>query len=321
MNKRDFIKQGITFSMGSFLFTKPYANHMERSNLIDPSEVHLELYKLINSIRNDGNDVEIEEEGIDLFERFMTSDKFRERFDKVILDEFEELKAAKGISLSEDQKLTFLLFSASIRWAKIDRVGSNIPLFGGFSFNHPLAMTLMPSDRWKRNHEDFLEYEETSKEDAELLRNLVWFDSPTAPNVNPSTSYYTCLVSDGISFPSEFYFYDDGVIYPLPFTTYTEYLRALMANVGVECWQYFYVEPELVFRKNKGLNYMTTDLRSGTRLVEDLHPYTYNDSYDFDRLDLIYEYLQRVHRFLPDAFPTFDFDHQKVYIDRLKDLL
>ena len=65
---------------------------------------------------------------------------------------------------------------------------------------------------------------------------------------------------------------------------------------------------------------MTTYLRAGTRLVEDFSTYDYNPTYDFDRLDIIHEYLNRCARFLPAAFPALNFDHQKVYLEKLEKL-
>lgn len=86
-------------------------------------------------------------------------------------------------------------------------------------------------------------------------------------------------------------------------------------------WQYFYVDPELLIRRNKALNYMTTDLRKGTRLVEDFRIYEYNPDYTFDRLDMIVDYLQRCVRFLPGAFPNLNLNHQRIFMERLESLL
>jgi len=120
------------------------------------------------------------------------------------------------------------------------------------------------------------------------------------------------------TFPNEFYYYDGGIFYPLPFKSYDEYISALIANAGVVYWQYFYIEPEEIIGKNKGLNYMTSDLRIGTRKVDNINIYQYNPEYQFDRLDLIVEYLNYCVQYLPDAFPTINFEHQKKYLQSLE---
>jgi hypothetical protein len=133
--------------------------------------------------------------------------------------------------------------------------------------------------------------------------------------------YYGCVRFNEDSFPHEFYFFDGGVIYALPFQSYEEYIKALIANAGLECWQYFYVDPHLLIQKNRGRNYMATDLRKGTRLVEDFRMYDYDPAYNFDRLDMIHEYLQRCVRFLPGAFPTLNLEHQRMYLHKLESLM
>jgi hypothetical protein len=55
--------------------------------------------------------------------------------------------------------------------------------------------------------------------------------------------------------------------------------------------------------------------------VENIRIYEYNPSYTFDRLDLILEYLQRVVRVFPTAFPELDFSWQASHVDALAALV
>ena len=94
----------------------------------------------------------------------------------------------------------------------------------------------------------------------------------------------------------------DLQLFPLPFTSAEEYLRAMIASAAVECWQYFYIDPELVISKSKGLSYFTWDLHFRTELGHDLDVAYYVENAPHDRLDLIAEYLERCIRILPGTF-------------------
>ena len=225
------------------------------------------------------------------------------------------------MEVNEDQQITFALFSSHFRWKKVDSVEGTWPLYGGFTFHLGESMVLWPSNKWKKGYEDFLQYAKEDEEQKDLLSKLTWFESPT-PVAGPIyTPYYGCVLVEEGHFPDKFYFFDGGIIYPLPFKSYEEYITTLLGNAGVECWQYFYVDPELLVKRNKGLNYMTTDLRFRTHLVEKIAPFVYEPSYTFDRLDLIVEYLKRCAKHLPPAFPAIDFGHQEKYLEELEKLL
>ena len=86
----------------------------------------------------------------------------------------------------------------------------------------------------------------------------------------------------------------------------------MIASAAVRCWQYFYVDPELIINKSKGLSYFTWVLYLKTRLDNDLISMNYVENAQYDRLDLIAEYLERCVRILPDTFPN----HHKVYFKR-----
>jgi hypothetical protein len=289
--------------------------------LLKISELHIRLNNLIETIKNDSVEISIVEQSIGLLNQFIADEKFRKKFSGFAERKMEKVKTSFGITINEDQKTPFFLFSAYLRWMWVDQEGPNLPLFGGFAFKQGAAMMDASSDSWKKEHEDFLEFETSTPEAEALLTKLVWFESPTSANSSTFAPYYGCVLPNEKTFPHEFYFYDGGIIYPLPFQTFEAYLLALIANAGVECWQYFYVGPEQLIQKNKGLNYMTTALRKGTRLTEDLTVYEYDPSLKFDRLDLIHEHIQRCVTFLPAAFPTLNLEQQRVYLEQLESLL
>lgn len=280
-----------------------------------------QLKRFIETIESASNDVVIEEQSADLFERFLSDKDFHEEFSQHVNMSLEGVKSMSNLTIDEDQSLTFMLFSASLSWLKTDREGGNPPLAGGFSFNDGETMILERSEVLKNWYANFLEYEAPNPEEEALLAQLRWFESPYPQVSSIRVPFLGCVLPNGKTFPHDFYFFDGGIVYPLPFKTYTAYIQALIDNAGLIGWQYFYVDPGLLIKRNKGLNYMTTDFRKGTRLVENLPLYQYNPSYTFDRLDLIHEYLKRSHRFLPGAFPTLNFDHQKTWLENLEKLL
>jgi hypothetical protein len=279
------------------------------------------LKGLIENVKNNSHDVSIVDQSTDLLDRFIADEEFRTKFSGFADQKMEKVKSSYGISINEDQSISFFLFSAHLRWMWVDQEGPNFPLFGGFTFKQGAAILEESSNSWKKEHQDFLKFEKSTHEAELLLAELAWFESPTSANSSTFAPYYGCVLPNEKSFPNDFYFYDGGIIYPLPFKSYEEYLLALIANAGLECWQYFYVDPGQLIQKNKGLNYMTTELRKGTRLIEDLNIYEYNPSCEIDRLELIHEYIKRCVRFLPGAFPTLNFDHQREYLQKLESML
>ena len=280
---------------------------------MEPTDIHFQLKEFIETVEKHTKDVEIDGQSTRMLLQFMTDEAFRQKFIPLIKRRMEKVKTEKGLSISKDQEIPFTLFGAHLRWYSYE-------LVGGFQFCYGSSMIFsrITTDAWKKDHEDFLKYESSSRNDQILLDRLLYFESPTAPNAAIRTSYYGCVVENDHSFPHDFYFYDDGLIYALPFNGYQEYIEAMLVNAAVECWQYFYISPQELVKKNKGLNYMTTDLRMTTELVQNISVYEYNPNYSFDRLDLIFEYLQRVVRFLPEGFPTLNFDHQNEYLKELE---
>ncbi|MEM6316409.1 MAG: hypothetical protein AAF960_02000 [Bacteroidota bacterium] len=290
---------------------------------MEPTEVHFQIQAFIELVKNSADSgVEIDKRQTNMFDRFLTEPDFQKKFGQLTRKEIDKLKVSKNVTISQDQEIAFSLFWPRVTWSRADKQFSQPALTGGFVFSDGVAMLTERTDGWKKNQDNFLEYEKETTNDQALLDQLLWFESPTAPiSVELYAPYYGCVLPNDHSFPHDFYFYDDGLMYQLPFNGYQEYIEALLANAAVQCWQYFYVPPQELVRKNKGLNYMTTFLRINTQLAEDFHIFEYNPTYTFDRLDIIHEYLQRVVRFLPLAFPTLNFDHQKAYLKELNQLM
>lgn len=283
--------------------------------------IHQELVQFVELVRSGAVGVTLHEQSTKELEQYVADPAYREKFASFVAGKIGKVESKMGISVNDDQQLTFSLFSAYLRWVESEPGGGDVSLKGGFKFNQARSMLKNSTDDWRDSYQDFLKYEKPSPEDQELFSKLTWFESPTFPGRAPLTSYYGCVLPNKETFPDAFYFYDGGVVYPLPFKTYEAYILALTANAGVDCWQYFYVDPALIVQKNKGLNYMTTQLRIGTRLVENMKVYEYDASYEIDRLDLIHEYLQRIQRVLPEAFPDFDLAHQATWLQKLEELL
>ena len=280
-----------------------------------------QIKQFIDFVREHPGPVKVYEESTKMFDQFMTDDNFKKKFIPHIERWIEMVKSKCSVSVEDDHKLTFSLFSVYLRWEVEDPELGNIPLMGGFTFNSGPSMLISPNGAWRDSYQDYIKYENPDQSARDLVERLTWFESPSFPGRAPLTHYYGCVLPNGTTFPNEFYFYDGGVVYALPFKTYAEYIQALLASAGVDCWQYFYIDPKIIVEANKGSNYITTQLRVGTRFVEDISIYEYNPSYTFDRLDLILEYLNRVARVFPMAFPDMDFSRQAGHVDALAALV
>ncbi|MEM1120921.1 MAG: hypothetical protein AAGJ18_10770 [Bacteroidota bacterium] len=289
---------------------------------MEPTDVHFQIQAFIELAKKSGqNDVAIEKCQTNMFDKFLTEPAFQQKFGQLIQKEIEKIKTTSGITISADQIIPCYLFSPQLRWSRVDKEHGQPALSGGFCFNQGVAMVTEKLDGWKSRYADFLAYEAGTPEDQVLLDQLVWFESLSLPLSGLLTPFLGCVLPNSRSFPHDFYFFDDGLIYRLPFGSYRAYIEALLANAAIKCWQYFYIPPKELVQKNRGLNYMTTQLRVSTQLAEDIPFDKHDPAFTFDRLDIIHEYLERVVRFLPMAFPTLNFDHQKRYLETLEALI
>ncbi len=281
------------------------------------------IYDFIDVVKSKSPEIAIEEEDLQMFNQFIEDAEFEEKFSKIIEGRISRVMDKQNLTINEDQQIPFFLFSAFMRWKRVVQEENEPLIYGGFAFNGGRNILKATSKFWQISHDEFLQYGELSKKETDLLHQLSWFESPTRNDHSEAlyTPYSGCVLVNSKTFPNDFYFYDGGISYALPFKNYEEYITALLANAGVEYWQYFYIKPKLLVSKNKGVNYMTTQLRHNTLLVEDLNGYSYDPSLKIDRLDLILEYLKWCVRYLPKSFPSIDFTHQQEYLKRLEKLV
>ena len=172
---------------------------------------------------------------------------------------------------------------------------------------------------WERSETAFDRFENK----GEMLddpRALSWIESTTAVrNVLPTESYGCTRIKDSADL-DEFYFYDSGKLYDLPFQSAEAYFDALFSSAAVECWQYFFIDPQVIIEKNKGLPYITWNLHYRSHLSDGIGLLQYNPAIPYDRLDLINEYLERCVLLLPKSFPFLDFSHHIAYYENFQQL-
>lgn len=284
-----------------------------------PTRPHYQIIEFLDVLRHTSGHVTLKTCDTELFEQYITDPETREKFDSHRLRRFERIRDRQGIGISEDQQFLFFAFSAHLQWQRIDTEGPEHPLRGGFALRSggEIARAMKkPCKVLTASYQDFTKYEVPKPQDAALMEQLLWFDRMFPTAGSQYTGFNACVRPGDDTFPADFYFYDDGLPYALPFKTYADYIDAMVRNAAVECWQYFYIDPEEIITRNRGLSYMTTRLRVSTGLKEGLPVYELDPAFKYDRLDLIREYLGRCVRTLPLAFPEINFDHQAAYLDR-----
>ena len=229
----------------------------------------------------------------------------------------EEIKQKTAIEFNEENDYWFYISSVRLYWTRLSFEGKG-DLAGGFFINAPTMIFL-------KYQQEFWEWSEMAFDDfdnkAALLddpRHLSWFESTTAINSGLLTPYFGCTKIKHSADLDEFYFYDSGKLYDLPFKSVEEYFSAMFSTAAVECWQYFFIPPEVIIEKNKGLPYITWDLHYRSQLEEGIDLLQYNPSIQYDRLDLINEYLERCVTVLPKSFPYLDFRHHLEYYKGFK---
>lgn len=231
----------------------------------------------------------------------------------------EKIEIKHKIKLTEEQKLVFYL-PGEFSWTREAQKPEEFLIQGGMFFNGLTDIFSFEPTFFEYSLDKFLKYEDDSKTDIELIRKLRFIESPTSLQDATYTPYFGCVkLKEGeFEFPNEFYFYDSGLVYKLPFTTYEEYIDALIQSAAVNCWQYFYINPEEIVSKNKGVKYITWGLHTRTRLDEDLAGLFFVSDAKYDRLDLINEHLEQCVKLLPSSFPFLKFEHHTQYYSHFK---
>lgn len=232
----------------------------------------------------------------------------------------EMIESNFKIKLTDEQKLIFYL-PEQLSWTREAQKEGEYLLKGGTYFNGIMdVISSKPTTFFEYSLDKFLKYEDESKTDIELIRKLRFIESPTSLQDATYTPYFGCVTLKEGEFPNEFYFYDSGLVYKLPFTTYEDYIDALIQSAAVNCWQYFYINPEEIVSKNKGVKYITWGLHTRTSLDEDLAGLFFVPDAKYDRLDLINEHLEQCVKLLPGSFPFLKFEHHIQYYNHFKKL-
>lgn len=229
----------------------------------------------------------------------------------------EEIKQKKEIEFNEANDYWLYIIGAHLYWTRMGREGKG-SLAGGFYINGATMIFLTDQQKfWERSEMAFDRFDNK----AALLddpRHLSWFESTTGIKDPLSTPYFGCTKIKNSADLDEFYFYDSGKLYDLPFKSVKDYFSAMFSTAAVECWQYFFIPPEVIIEKNKGLPYITWNLHYRSELEDGIKLLQYNPSIQYDRLDLINEYLERCVTLLPKSFPYLDFSHHIEYYEGFK---
>ena len=273
------------------------------------------IYLFIKSINEKSNGIIVDVQNVEIAEMIVKGKK--EKFvnqDNVRKSEFKE---KYNIDLTNEQLEDFYLTSCKLKWKRTEQLSGEGYLLGGFAFNGLTPLFESQVQFWKESTGVFDQSDQENSIDYNLLKQFRWLESPTPLNFAELTPQFGCVKFEQHKFPEQFYFYDSGLIFPLKFKSLEEYITNLICSAAVTCWQYFYIDPDLVISKNKGLKYVTWSLHSLSKLDAGLKKLEYNKNIKVDRLDLINEYLERCIRLLPDAFPFIDFSHHVNYYNNL----
>ena len=216
------------------------------------------------------------------------------------------VKRKKNYELSEQQTLLYFLAGIEILWTRPAKI-SEILLHGGFAFNGLTDVLTMKTDFWVDSIKEF--GKNPSSEELKFLNTLSWFESPTPHALAIYTPMYGCFELLENKYPERLFFYDSGTVYELDMT-FEAYISNLIDSVAVYCWQYFYIDPDVIIRKNKGIKgtawYMSMEI-------------------DFpeqnDRLENIIMYMEYCVKLLPTSFPGKDFTFHQNSLDKLKSKL
>lgn len=278
------------------------------------------LYEFVQDVKKNSKSFvridEIEAANLENFLELKTNSMHDPSIDSFV----EFMEDIRGIKLNDEKKWIKYL-RINLTWTREAQETGQFLLKGGCYFNGITdVISSKPTTFFEYSLDKFLKYEEESKTDINLIHKLRFIESPTSLQDATYTPYFGCVTLKEKEFPTDFYFYDSGLVYKLPFITYEGYIDALIQSAAVNCWQYFYVNPQEVIQKNKGIKYITWGLHTRTRLDEDLAGLNFVPDAKYDRLDLINEHLKQCVELLPDTFPFLNFEHHINYYNEFKKL-
>lgn len=243
------------------------------------------------------------------------------RIEKVFANKIETIEKECGVTFSLDDRKLPYIHSVRFFWQRPEQFHKEGFLQGGFFLCGLTDLFLMGrSDFYTPSLTHFLCYETTAKTDVGLIESVEWIESPVNPLEGEYIPLFGCVKLEKGKFPNQFYFYDSGIIYPLPFKSYKEYLTAMINSACVVGWQYFYVPSDLIVKLNEGLHYITWARHTTTSLGEEYGNLNPIQNPLYDRLDMINDSLERSARLLPQTFPFIDFSHHISYYEKFKQL-
>ena len=231
----------------------------------------------------------------------------------------EKIKNLVNIEFDDSNDFWLYISGLEIYWVRIAREGKG-SLAGGFYINGASMIFLTEQQEFWKDSEMLFDRFENKEEMLDDPRALSWIECTTAVRNALATESYGCTRIKDSADLDEFYFYDSGKLYDLPFQSAEAYFDALFSSAAVECWQYFFVDPQVIIEKNKGLPYITWNLHYRSELRDDMYLFKYNPAIPYDRLDLINEYLERCVLLLPKSFPFLDFSHHIAYYENFQQL-
>lgn len=275
------------------------------------------LYRLVNEIPNKAKDISILKADVKILDTLFIGDS--KKIEKLSRETIDELKEEYGISIDMSDVEFSYLTSCRFKWKRPEKETEGY-LEGGFIFNGLTDIFANNLQFWEKSIDEFVEFENKNLIDFNLIKELRWIESPVIPTEAEYCPQFGCVKLEKGKLPKEFFFYDSGIVYPLPFKTLNEYINGLTASGFVNCWQYFYIDPQIIIPKNKGIKYLTWSKHTSSRLVGEFASNNNEDVIKHDRLDLINEYLQRCIRLLPASFPFMNFEHHERYYVRFKKL-
>lgn len=276
----------------------------------------IQLHDLAEKIKSLGS-VEIEELDLSDLEYFIeqdgnySSDRWFSSFVQQVKD--------GGIELSEKQQVLCYL-SIDLFWARWEQISNEGVLFGGMHFHGFTGVLDSGSEFSEDSMKTFLKYESEDKTDLELISELKYIESPKPPLLS-YTPQFGCVKLKTNALPNEFYFYDSGLVYELPFSSYEDYINGILASAAIVGWQYFFVNPKEIISKNHGVDYMTWSMHVDNTLDEKLKELgTHYPDAKYDRLDMIASYLERCIKLLPPTFSFLNFENHKKHYEEFKSL-
>ncbi len=265
------------------------------------------LYDFVEGATNESVGIELQKASHKKLKKYLAGKT--ELFETEIDSRIATIRDEAGIEFPDAQRDLFYLGSFKTRWNRRSQTPDEGVVSGGTYINGILDTFLYPVEFWDKATRKFAQHGLERR--AEIPTDMRWIESTTAYNDPEYTPQFGCVKIDSEAFPTEFYFYDSGFVYRLPFTSFEEYFTAMAASAMVRCWQYFYIDPQTIVAKNRDQLYLTWSLHVGTRVDERLRGFEPVTDTPFDRLDLIHEYLHRCITLLPGSFPFLDFDHHQ----------